>query len=97
MSVNTTENATSLLAREIARELAPLLRREAEAQGPDPKGLRDVRPALLNIDQTAKYLGRTVKGVRDLEKKGVLCPIRLDRKVQFRRVDLDAAIDRHAA
>jgi hypothetical protein len=52
---------------------------------------------LFNIDQTAKYLGRTVKGIRDLEKKGVLFPIRLDRKVQFRRRDLDEAIERHSA
>jgi hypothetical protein len=91
------ENGTSILAREIALEVARLLKREAEPDGPDSKGLRDVQPVLFNIDQTAKYLGRTVKGIRDLEKKGVLFPIRLDRKVQFRRRDLDEAIERHSA
>jgi hypothetical protein len=67
------------------------------SNGPDPKGLGNVQPALLNIEQTAKYLGRTVKGVRDLERKGILTPVRFDRKVQFRRRDLDDAIERHSA
>jgi hypothetical protein len=84
---------TSILAKEIARELALLIKwPESRNTGSDPKGLRDVKPALLNIEQTGKYLGRTVKGIRDLERKGILRPIRLDRKVQFRRSDLDAAI-----
>lgn len=97
MSAITNESATSLLAQEIARALAPLLQRHADVPGPDPKGLRDVQPALFNIEQAAKYLGRTVKGIRDLENKGVLVPVRFDRKVQFRRRDLDEAIERHGA
>lgn len=56
-----------------------------------------VQPALLNIKDAAIYLGRTVKGVRDLERKGVLPAVRLDRKLQFRRRDLDDLIERCAA
>jgi hypothetical protein len=89
---------TSLLAREIAQELARLIRLpEPEERRPDPKGLRHVQPALLNIEQAAKYMGRTVKGVRDLERKGILVPVRFDRKVQFRIRDLDEAIERYSA
>ena len=92
------ETGASMLAKEIAQEVARLIVRESSpATTTDPKGLRSIQPALLNIDQTAKYLGRSVKGVRDLERKGILVPIRLDRKVQFRRTDLDQAIERHAA
>jgi hypothetical protein len=91
-------SGTSVLAKEIAHELARLVRwTEPETHQADQKGLRDVQPALLNIEQTAKYLGRTVKGVRDLERKGILVPVRFDRKVQFRRRDLDEAIERHRA
>jgi len=44
---NTNETAVSLLAQEIARELAPLLQRNADESGPDPKGLRGVQAMLL--------------------------------------------------
>ena len=88
---------TSVLAKEIAQELARLINwTEPEERRPDPKGLRDVQPVLFNIEQTAKYMGRTVKGVRDLERKGILVPVRFDRKIQFRRRDLDDAIERHS-
>ncbi len=94
-----TNNGVSVLATEIATEVARLLTHGVEDNDPepDPKGLRSVQPALFNIHQAAKYLGRTVKGVRDLERKGVLVPVRFDRKVQFRRRDLDEAIERHIA
>jgi hypothetical protein len=92
-----TDNGVSAFAREIATEVARLLTHRVEENDPesDPRGLRTVQPALLNIHQAAKYLGRTVKGVRDLERKGVLVPVRFDRKVQFRRRDLDEAIERY--
>lgn len=89
---------TLILAREIAEEVArSIVRTAPEERQPDPKGLRDVQPALLNIDQAAKYMGRTVKGMRDLERKGLLVQVRFDRTVQFRRRDLDDAIERHSA
>lgn len=91
------ESGTSLLARQIAIEVARHLKRGDEPSDPDLKGLRNIQPVLLNIEQTAKYLGRTVKGVRDLEKKGVLVAVRFDRKIQFRRRDLDDAMERHSA
>jgi hypothetical protein len=90
-----TDSGTSILAREIAQELARVLRREPEGSGDDPKRVGDVQPVLLNIDQTAKYLGRTVKGIRDLMTKGVLVPVRFDRKIQFKRRDLDDLIEKH--
>ena len=97
IGMSAVESGTSLLAREIAIEVARLLKRGDEPSDPDLKGLRNIRPVLLNIEQTAKYLGRTVKGVRDLEKKGVLVPVRFDRKIQFRRRDSDDAMERHSA
>jgi len=89
------ENGASILAREIAKELAQLLRREPNGESHDPKRLGDVQPVLLNIDQAAKYLGRTVKGIRDLMTKGVLVPVRFDRKIQFKRRDLDDLIEKY--
>lgn len=98
MSASETQNngvtGTSTLAREIALELARLINWGGpEYRQPDPKGLRDVQPALLNIDQAAKYLGRSVKGVRDLVRKGLLVPVRFDRKIQFRMRDLEELIE----
>jgi|HubBroStandDraft_6_1064221.scaffolds.fasta_scaffold125951_1 excisionase family DNA binding protein len=90
-----TDSGTSILAREIAQELARVLRREPEGGGNDPKRLGDVQPALLNIHQAAKYLGRTVKGIRDLVTKGVLVRVRFDRKRQFKRRDLDDLIEKY--
>jgi hypothetical protein len=89
------DSGASMLAREIARELARALRREPPAEERDPKRLGDVQPVLLNIDQAAKYLGRTVKGIRDLMTKGVLVPVRFDRKIQFKRRDLDDLIEKY--
>jgi hypothetical protein len=86
----------SILAKEIAHELARLVKwTQPEERTPDPKGLRDVHPTLLNIDQAAKYMGRSVKGIRDLERKGILLPVRFDRKIQFRKSDLDEAIEKY--
>ncbi len=90
-----TDSGTSILAREIAHELARVLRREPEGGGNDPKRLGDVQPVLLNIHQAAKYLGRSVKGIRDLVAKGVLVPVRFDRKIQFKRRDLDDLIEKY--
>lgn len=89
------DNGASITAREIAKELARLLRREPQGEGHDPKRLGDVQPVLLNIDQAAKYLGRTVRGIRDLMTKGVLVPVRFDRKIQFKRRDLDDLIEKY--
>jgi hypothetical protein len=102
MSGSDTQNGggagASVFAREIAQEVVRLIQWPGqEERALDHKGLRDVQPALYNIEQTAKYLGRTVKGIRDLERKGVLVPVRFDRKVQFRRRDLDDAIEKHTA
>ena len=85
------ENIARAVAKAILTEIIPTLQNVVSR---DPKGLRDVQPQLLNIEQTAKYLGRTVKGVRDLERKGILVPVRFDRRIQFRVSDLDSAIER---
>ena len=93
---NTPLSATdgvSLIAHEIAAALIPLLRDGLEVAR-DPKAVGSIQPLLLNIEQAARYLGRTVKGVRELERKGILRPVRLDRKLQFRRSDLDQAVER---
>jgi hypothetical protein len=84
------------LAKEIAQEVVRQIDyAQLQKQAPDPKGLLYVRPALLNLDQAAKYMGRTAKGVRDLMSKGILVPVRFDRKIQFRVHDLDEAIERY--
>jgi hypothetical protein len=85
---------TSVLAQEIALEVARMLRAASVSRETDPKRLGDVQPALLNMEQAAKYLGRTVKGIRELILKGILVPVRLDRKIQFKRQDLDDVIER---
>jgi hypothetical protein len=56
-----------------------------------------IQPALLDARNAAIYMGRTIKGIRDLERKGILKAVRLDRKLQFRRSDLDEVIERHYA
>ena len=95
---NVGTTGASIFAQDIAQEVVRLMKLTAvEETRHDPKGLRDVQPALLNIVQAAKYMGRTVKGIRDLERKGILVPVRFDRKIQFRKSDLDDAIERYRA
>ncbi len=90
-----TDSGTLILAREIAHELARVLRREPEGGGNAPKRLGDVQPALLNIYQAAKYLGRTVKGIRDLVTKGCSCPCASIARYSFKRRDLDDLIEKY--
>ena len=88
---------TAALAKEIAIEVARILSRSDQHKESDnSKGLHDVQPVLFNIEQAAKYIGRTTKAIRDLERKGILKPVRFDRKIQFKKRDLDEAIERHS-
>jgi hypothetical protein len=51
-----------------------------------------VRRRLLTLNETADYLGRSVKAVRALVNKGRLQSVRIDYKVQFDIHDLDRLI-----
>ena len=49
---------------------------------------------LLSVPEAADYLGRTVWAVRGLIDNGKLPAVRLDRRVQIDRLDLDRLIER---
>lgn len=48
---------------------------------------------LLNIDEAAAYIGRTPGALRQLIYRGGLPVVKLDRRVQIDREDLDKLID----
>lgn len=54
-----------------------------------------VKARLLTIEQAAIYLGRTVDGVRGMEKRGTLPSVRLDGRVMFDIKDLDRLIEQN--
>ena len=56
-----------------------------------------MRPRLLNIKQTALYLGRTEGSVRSLYKSGALPFVKADARVLFDLHDLDRWIENHKA
>ena len=49
---------------------------------------------LLSVPEAAEYLGRTPWAVRGLIDNGKLPVVRLDRRVQIDRLDLDRLIER---
>jgi len=52
-----------------------------------------VRPRLLNVNDAARYLGRTGATLRQLIRKGKLPTVSLDGRVFLDIQDLDRAID----
>jgi hypothetical protein len=52
-----------------------------------------VRPRLLNVNDAARYLGRTGATLRQLIRKGRLPTVSLDGRVFLDIQDLDRAID----
>jgi excisionase family DNA binding protein len=50
-------------------------------------------PRLLNVAQASVYLGRSEDAIRRLQSSGTLRATKLDGRVQFDLVDLDAFIE----
>jgi excisionase family DNA binding protein len=79
-----------LLLRSLASEVVSLLRPEiARISVPD------VQPELLNVKQTAVYLGRTEQSVQHLIFHKDLPVVRVGRRVHLHRRDLDAWIEKN--
>ncbi len=53
------------------------------------------RGRLLDIRQTAGYLGTTERNMRDITRSGELPIVRIGRRVMFHQADLEAYIERH--
>lgn len=103
-AVSKTEDSEERLAQMIARLVADevseriisyMEQKEKRHRKEDRRYLWKVPVELLNIDQTAKYLGRSTKSIRDLVRAGTLEAVRVDRNVQFSRKKLDEFITRH--
>lgn len=53
------------------------------------------RPRLLNLEQTAAYLGMTTDAVKSKALMGQMPAVKVDKKWRFDRVDLDRWIEDH--
>jgi excisionase family DNA binding protein len=58
------------------------------------KQVSNIVPRLLNVAEAAAYLGRTPDAIRQLMHRGRLPIVRIDRRVQLDRLDLDLLIER---
>ena len=85
------ESLSDVLAEQIAQRVVALMKKGSG----ELNRTRDVTPALMNIDEAGAYLGRSPKSVRDLIRKQIIRPVRIDRKIQIKRKDLDAVIERY--
>jgi hypothetical protein len=81
-------------------ERPPRVTAEARGTRPGPEGSPDPAARLLELDQTARYLGVSPWTVRDLEASGVLRRVSIPlgngrelRKLLFDREDLDRLIE----
>jgi excisionase family DNA binding protein len=54
---------------------------------------QDTRCRLLDVGQTAEYLGMSESAIYNLVSDGKLQPVRFDRRIRFDRRDLDKLID----
>lgn len=51
-----------------------------------------ITPRLMDIPETARYLGRSVSAIQQMLRRGTLPNTRIDGKVQVDRVELDRLI-----
>lgn len=49
----------------------------------------------LSVEEIAVYLGRTVRAIEGLVRRGQIPVIRLGRRVQFDKEDVDRWVARH--
>lgn len=66
--------------------LAARLLEKMEARG------QNIAPRMLTVEETARYLGRTVKAIEHMLSKGTLPKTKLDGKVQVDKQLLDLMI-----
>ena len=50
---------------------------------------------LLNVPEAAEYIGRTEEAFRQMIHRGKIPTVRIDRRVQIDKADLDRWIDQH--
>jgi excisionase family DNA binding protein len=50
---------------------------------------------LLNVPEAAEYIGRTEEAFRQMIHRGKIPVVRIDRRVQIDRTDLDRLIERN--
>ena len=48
---------------------------------------------LLDVPEAAEYMGRTPEAFRQMIHRGKIPVVRIDRRVQIDRIDLDKLID----
>ncbi|CAN5740817.1 hypothetical protein BH10ACI4_BH10ACI4_00200 [soil metagenome] len=82
--------AISGLAKALAGEVAMLLKAELSRLSSS-----DVQPVLLDVKQTAIYLGRSEQSVQHLIFEKELPVVRKGRRVHLHRHDLDAWIEKN--
>jgi excisionase family DNA binding protein len=80
----------SILVKAVAAEVASMLKGEMAGAS-----VRAVQPALLNVKQTAAYLGRSEQSVQHLIFQKELPVVRVGRRVHLDRRDLDAWIEKN--
>lgn len=56
----------------------------------------DVATRYLTYEQCATYIGRTVRAVEGLVRRGQIPVIRLGRRVQFDKEAIDRWVQRHS-
>lgn len=74
-------DGTRVLAREIAMELAPLLRERQPAK------------RVFTTAEAAEYLGMSPEKVRQLAANGELRAVRIDSVLRFDRKDIDLLVE----
>jgi hypothetical protein len=76
-------------------QLASLLASNADQLADKIVGKLNRRPPprLMDIEQTASYMGRSVPAIRTLVGRGVLPVAKIDGKIQIDRVALDKMIE----
>ena len=72
-------------------------RQMAKAVVEELQYLEHCQQRLLDMEQTAAYLGLSEDAIRDLVSRGVLKPTRLTRKVQFDVMHLRRVLDEQQA
>lgn len=51
-------------------------------------------PEIMSVETAARYMDRSVEGVRNLVKTKVLPATRIDNRLQIRRLDIDRLAER---
>jgi excisionase family DNA binding protein len=89
-NVESSSPAISVLVRAVAEEVAMMLKPEIAKLA-----VPTIHPALLDVKQTAIYLGRSEQSIQAMIWKKELPVVRVGRRVHLHRPDLDAFIEKN--